>query len=184
MVEQIESVGLTRTLANFRSGELQFGHQRRFDESLAELERREQSADVRVSALIREGYRDRVLMLTHNHPHPVLVNEIAQQIADRLDLAYSPIGPDEHLRYSTITLPETRKLFSPYGVAELGLKIPYDLHWLKIGRELISDISEAIGVGRAKKRRHQSGSGSDGNTDIGKRVRAQREAAISDSIET
>ena len=135
---EIERTGLAHTIANFRSGALEFHHQRRFDDSLAELARREESADVRVAPLIRD--RDEVLMLTHSHPHPVLVNEIARQIADRLDLSFALIERDEYLRYSTITLPEFGKVLSPYTVSDLGLNLPYDLHWLKIGRDLIIDI--------------------------------------------
>ncbi len=150
IAEEIDRVGLAQTMANFRAGEIDFQHQQRLDDSLDELARREQSADVRVAPMIREQYRDQVLMLTHNHPHPVLVNEIARQIADRLDLTFTPITPDEYLRYTTITLPEFGKVLSPYTVDDLGLNRPYDLQWLKTGRELITDIARAVGAYPAK----------------------------------
>ncbi|MES2665303.1 MAG: WcbI family polysaccharide biosynthesis putative acetyltransferase [Pseudomonadota bacterium] len=152
VIAHIKSNGLAQTVADFRSGALDFGHRKRFDDSLAELERREESADIKVAAQIRNGYRDRVVMLTHNHPHPLIVNDIAQQIADRLNLSFKPILPDEYLRYSTITLPEFGKVLSPYTISDLGLKIPYDLQWLKIGRGFIADIASSMGISGGRKR--------------------------------
>jgi hypothetical protein len=144
--ESIQSQGLGRTMKNFETGALGMKHRHRFERCLAELERREAFCDVTVSGFLREHYRDQPLMITHNHPHPVLVNEIARQISERLGLAHKDIGPGAPRPYAAITLPEFGKVLSPYGVEELGLKYPYDIQWLRSGKNLIRQIARATGA--------------------------------------
>jgi hypothetical protein len=58
VIEHLQEAGLTDTLNDFQNGALNFRHQSRFDASMAELERREDFADVKVAPFIRERFRD------------------------------------------------------------------------------------------------------------------------------
>ncbi len=140
VIEHLQEAGLTDTLNDFQNGALNFRHQSRFDASMAELERREDFADVKVAPFIRERFRDEPMMLTHNHPHPKLINEFARQIAEKLDLNFQEILPSDYLNYAEITLPEFGRLLTPYGAEELGLRYAYDLQWL--GSRLIDNQSQ------------------------------------------
>ena len=148
VVERLQQAGLTQTIRDYLAGDLDFRHLDRFTASMEELERRESFTDVKVAPFIRAHYRDRALMLTHNHPHPDLVNDIAAQISARLDLRYSPVTRDDPLAFDAITLPEFGKVFTPYAVRDLGLRYDYDLQWARTGREFITQIAEtSIGDG-------------------------------------
>lgn len=147
IASHLRAHGFASTWADFRSGNIDFDHKGRLERSLDELARREEFADVQVSPMIRDLYRDMPVMLTHNHPHPMIVNEIAAKLAARLELKWSPITRDDPLRFAAITLPEAGKVLSPYGASELGLKYDYDLQWMKAGRDLIGEIADAIGEG-------------------------------------
>ena len=127
VTEHLQRVGFAQTFVDFQSGAIDFQHAERFESSITELARRESFADVAVSPFVRDHYRDQVVMLTHNHPHPMLVNEIARQIAARLGLIHRPITPDDPTAYAEITLPEFGKVLSPYVVRDLGLRMPFDL---------------------------------------------------------
>ena len=144
VTDHLQSVGFAQTLVDFQSGSIDFHHARRFETSMTELARREGFADVAVTPFVRHHYRDQQVMLTHNHPHPVLVNEIARQIAARLALNHRPVTPDDPAAYAAITLSEFGKILSPHGVRDLGLRLPYDLQWLRQGQKFIAQIADQM----------------------------------------
>lgn len=144
VTDHLQRAGFAQTLLDFRNGDINFQHAGRFARSVTELARRESFADVSVKPFILQHYRDQEVMLTHNHPHPVLVNEIARQIAARLGLVHRPITPDNHAAYSDITLPEFGKVFSPHVVRDLGLRTTPDLQWLRQGQMFIAEIADRM----------------------------------------
>lgn len=142
--DHLEEVGYQQTLQDFRNGLIDFQHRQRFENSMGELANREAFCDVQIAPFVRDTYRDRVVMLTHNHPHPVVVSEIARQIAARLGLRHAEIHPQDHAAYSAITLPEFGKIFSPFVAADLGLRHDYDLQWQRRGQEIIAQIADGM----------------------------------------
>ncbi len=144
VTEHLRRTDLAQTIQDYQDGRLDFQHAERFEASMTELARREAFTDVKVAPFIRDHYRDRTMMLTHNHPHPEVINEIARQIAARLGLSYQPVTMADPLPYEMITLPEFGKILSPYGVRDLGLRYGYDLQWLRVGRDMITQIAEGL----------------------------------------
>lgn len=144
VIDHLQKVGYQQTLQDFRNGLVDFQHPQRFDRSITELAAREAFCDVRVTPFLRANYRDRVVMLTHNHPHPVVVNEVTRLIAGRLGLKHVEIGPETPAAYAAITLPEYGKVFSPFVAADLGLRHAYDLQWQRRGQEIIGQIAEGL----------------------------------------
>ncbi|MEM0945172.1 MAG: WcbI family polysaccharide biosynthesis putative acetyltransferase, partial [Pseudomonadota bacterium] len=140
IVKQLDQYGLWDTLRRFRQNNIEFEHVKRFERSLGELKRREQSCHVTVSDFIEAHYRDRPVMLTHNHPHPDAICHIAGQIADRLNLKWAYIGRDNPRRLAAITLAEFDKVFSPYCAEEHGMTYDWDIQWWEKGNRLISEL--------------------------------------------
>jgi len=138
--------GFDETLAQFRSGKINFSHQERLKYNFEEMERRDAICHAKVLPFILERYKDQHVMITHNHPIPEMINDIAAQIATRLELNFDPVRMDQPHRYARITLPEFSSLVLPQTVEENGFNYPYDLHWINKGRRLIRIIAKAYDV--------------------------------------
>lgn len=144
--------GFDETLARFRSGEINFAHEKRLKYNFEEMERRDAVCHAKVMPFILERYKDERLMITHNHPRPEMINDIASQIATRLELNFNPIRMTQPHRYARITLPEFSSLVTPQTVMENGFSYPYDLNWINKGRRLIRVIAKAYDVPVADRR--------------------------------
>lgn len=111
-----------------------------------ETARRESLCQIKLAPFVRENYRTKQVLLTHNHPMPELIDECARQIAGLLSLRYTKITPEKPLDYSRITLAQGWNFITPFAKSELGLCYPYDLHWLTKGRNMIEKVANALAI--------------------------------------
>jgi hypothetical protein len=147
LLQHLRARGLRQTLGDYSTGRLALGKAEQFAANLQELARREQLCTIRIAPYYRAQFRERPLMLTHNHPTPEVINEISRMTAAHLGLSYSAIGPDTPATYRSITLPAANStVLTPFTAADLGLKYPYDLHWFPKGHALIKEVAEAYGI--------------------------------------
>ncbi|WOT06314.1 WcbI family polysaccharide biosynthesis putative acetyltransferase [Shewanella youngdeokensis] len=71
--------------------------------SLAELQRREQSLDITLSDFIEDNWLNEILFFSMNHPNRKVLNELAARIIAKLGLVTAPIaGSFHHLSESTL----------------------------------------------------------------------------------
>lgn len=138
---ELERHGLDTTLRRFRNGRLGFNHARRFERTLATLEEREAVAHVRVGDWIRDTYRRWPPMLTHNHPHPEMLNHIGETLAALLGVEFRRVTPEAPENWGMITLPDYGRVLSPQGVADLGLDYPPEPDWEETGTAFIREIA-------------------------------------------
>ena len=129
----------------FRRDEIDFDQPGRLARSLADLRRREAVCDVQVADWMEERLTTLPrIVLTHRHPHPALIDQIAAQAAQRMGLAYSPITMAHIGRFSAITLPVKEGVISPYAARDLKLEFGYDLDWARQGGLLIQRVASAM----------------------------------------
>ncbi len=146
VIKELRRHGFNKTLFRYRNGLIKFDHDKRFAANLTELHRREEVCDIRIADFLEQNYRKQPMMITHNHPMPVVINLIGKQIAERTGLDYTDITRENPLDFAAITLPEFDTLTTPYTVRDLGLEYDYDLQWTRKGRKLISMIAKSIGI--------------------------------------
>lgn len=153
VLQHLQTQGLDATIAAFVSGRMALRKAEQLEANLQELERREELCQIRIASYFRAHLRDRPLMITHNHPTPEVVNELARRAARHFGLAFSPITPKTPLLFQKMILPaDGKRVLSPYTAADIGLRYDHDLHWLAQGRDLILEVARANGLVKANDR--------------------------------
>lgn len=104
MIKELNRVGYAETVKSYTAGHLDFDHVARLQFNFEETERRERFCRVKLAPYIRENYTKFPILLTHNHPLPLVVNELARQVAQELSLQFVPIPPKDFQNYACITL--------------------------------------------------------------------------------
>jgi hypothetical protein len=137
----IDRLGVGRAIAEFRRGGIDFQHKERFENNLTELRKREALCQVTASDYVEATYRKSRPMITHNHPAPDFLMDIARKIANLLGLAHSEAILKDPAKKTTITLPYYTSIISPQAVSQLGLTYDYDMQWFADGRRLFRRIA-------------------------------------------
>ena len=146
VIAELNRVGYAETVKSFIAGNLDFKHRARLQYNFAETDKREALCRIKLGPYIRENYTRFQMLLTHNHPVPVVMNEFARQVAQELKLQFTPITPDNPQHYHQITLDRGWDFISPFATADLGLDYPYDLHWVAKGTQLIGMVAKALDI--------------------------------------
>ncbi len=146
VIQELNRVGYAETVKSFIAGHLDFDHVARLRFNFDETERREALCRIKLAPYIRENYTSFPILLTHNHPLPMVVNELARQVAQELSLQFVPITPDHPQNYADITLGLGWDFLSPFATSDLGLNYPYDLHWVSKGTRMIAKVAEALDI--------------------------------------
>jgi hypothetical protein len=95
---------------------------RSFEDGHAEMRRREQNIDVKISDYIADNFADRRLFYVFNHPANEVMFEVCSQVAKLLDLPFSADALkniDHWLSGASFPIP-------PAVHKALGLRFPYD----------------------------------------------------------
>lgn len=146
VIEELNRVGYAQTVKSFVAGHLDFDHAARLQFNFEETDRRERFCRIKLAPYIRENYTKFPLMLTHNHPVPLVVNELARQVTQELALQFVPITSGNPQNYAEITLGVGWDFLSPFATSDLGLDYPYDLHWVGKGTRMIAKVAEALNI--------------------------------------
>lgn len=146
VIAELNRVGYAETVRSYTAGHLDFDHQARLKFNFEETERREALCRIRLAPYIRENHTRFQMLLTHNHPVPVVVNELARQAAQELGLQFAPITAAHPQNYHHITLGVGWDFISPFAVSDLRLDYPYDLHWVSKGTRMIAKVAEALNI--------------------------------------
>lgn len=139
-------VGYAETVKSYIAGHLDFDHRARLRFNFEETERREALCQIKMAPYLHENYRKFQILLTHNHPVPMVVNEFARQVAQVLRLHFTPITAAHPQDYHRITLSQSWDFISPFAVSDLGLDYPYDLQWVPKGTQMITKVAEALNI--------------------------------------
>lgn len=140
----LRAEGVKTTLRRFRSGEIDFENAARLDETLTELKDREDECDVKIADFLRDRVRRRAIQHSHNHPTPVVFDEIARQLSKLLGKPLTRARQIEPERRHGIRLGRTPRVFSPHDVATLGLAYGPDRHWREAGERMIRQLSARL----------------------------------------
>jgi ABC-type polysaccharide/polyol phosphate transport system ATPase subunit len=126
-------------------GSLDFGLRERFEDCMAEMERREQSTAIALSGHIRRNYRRKRQFLIFNHPTTDLLVELCDQLRALtglpIDLPALRRIDDEN----AAKLPGERvnSPISPHDASILGYEFGYDFDWVERGGGLIPESPPA-----------------------------------------
>lgn len=146
MIEELNRVGYAQTVKSYIAGHLDFDHVARLQFNFKETERRESLCRIKLGPFIHENHTKVPVLLTHNHPVPMVMNEMARQVAQELSLHFVPITPEHPQNYAQITLEHGWDFLSPFATSDLGLNYPYDLHWVQKGTRMIAKVAEALQI--------------------------------------
>ena len=141
LVEQ----GIDAVINRFRNGEIDFGNVERFENSVAELQRREAGyCDLVMSDVILSEIKSHNLLATHNHPSTRLFDVFCSRVFKLLDLPYRPMSQRSHSESVVYAFSRTPRVFSPYDVENLGLRYPPDEQWFVAGHEILTHLAAGL----------------------------------------
>ncbi|MBN2714698.1 MAG: hypothetical protein JXX14_02515 [Deltaproteobacteria bacterium] len=120
----------------YREGEIDFGLIERFEHCMQEMEKKEDSCNIRMVDYIRSAYQHERLFLTQNHPTiPVFVEYLRQIEA---------LG---HIRWkksydmmSDTGMSQSTSPISPMCKKILGYRFDVDARWYELGIKLLNHI--------------------------------------------
>jgi len=135
---------LDRLVVDFHLGLIDFKNKERFNSSLQELERREKSVGcIPISDVIRENYKRRKLMLTHNHPEKWLMDVMCQRLFEEMGWNYRNYQASDHYQRVDYMFDAGETVLSPYDVDRLGLSFESDDQWFSTGSRLLTRMWNA-----------------------------------------
>lgn len=89
-------------MKRFFKNKIDFKNQERFNNSLNEIIRREQTTTIKVSNFIKENYKTKKLFLTHNHPSTIFFEYLIKNILNILKIEYDNLLLNKIFKYKII----------------------------------------------------------------------------------
>lgn len=126
---------VSRVLAMFESGEIDFDHASRFRYCQEYLADKEANCDVKVSGFIEDNYRQTKLFYYPSHPTLYLLEHMAMDIINLIGCQYN----DHALREDAVWMPPSKLPFWQGSIDELGLAFPADDTAIDYYKKLIKD---------------------------------------------
>jgi hypothetical protein len=144
VLKRLESGATAEELTEmYLAGELDLRVRQRFDRCMTKMAERERTAEIRLTDFILEHYRERRLLLMHNHPSTALYAEACAQLKDLTGLPIDVEGlrsaDDENLAdhaYKTEICPVSQR-----DLDDLGCTYAPDPDWRETGPRLIRMIA-------------------------------------------
>lgn len=124
-------------IEGFKRGHLNFDNIGRLERSVFELKLREQSCDVVVSDLIESQVRERMIMITHNHPSAWLFDVYCRRLFKFLSLPYTDLSQLDRAKGVEYFFSSGASVFSPYDALALNCRFSHDYQWFNIGHSLL-----------------------------------------------
>jgi hypothetical protein len=141
IVELLKQYDVHTIIDFYRKGLINFDLINRFQTCMAEMKRREEKTDIKLSGFIQDNYQKSKLLITHNHPTTRLFIEICCQVKRLTRLPFSSDCFDIE-KENIANLPEPTTPISPYDVKTHGYRFAHHEDWVTEGTNLIKLISD------------------------------------------
>jgi hypothetical protein len=126
-------------LNDFLMGYIDFNGPARVKSTVTEMERREKEvAAIPISDVVAEKFRDRKLLLSHNHPEKWLFEIQAERLFKAMGKPYRPYESLPHYQRVEYLFNAGESVLSPYDVDQLHLRFESDDQWWIIGHRLLA----------------------------------------------
>jgi len=107
----------------YNAGRIDFDFENRFNCSIKILFERERQTDLKICDYILKNFKNRILMITHNHPSSYILIELANQVLEKL--GYSTLKKMK-VKLNDVNLPYSPYIFDTYAYKNYGYTFSND----------------------------------------------------------